>query len=227
MDDLLGNVFWHALTGPQARHAVGSGGARRYAPGFSPLLAFADPQSPDFAALRPCCAAGERFYCSDWSGASPDGWRIELEATMFRMVWAGALPPADEGLDAIRLGPQHSAQAVELAELTHPGPFGPRTPELGEYYGVFEGGRLVAMAGERAHAGALREISAVCTHPGHQGRGLARRLMNHLIRRQAARGEVPFLHVMRSNVHAHALYARMGFRHHAEPVVRVVSAPAA
>jgi ribosomal protein S18 acetylase RimI-like enzyme len=224
MDGLLDNVFWHALTGPQARHAVGSGGARRYAAGFSPLLAFADARSPDFTALAACCEAGERFYCSDWSGAAPDGWRIELEATMFRMVWSGALPPVDESFGATRLGPQHAAQAVALAELTQPGPFGPRTLELGEYYGVFDDGRLVAMAGERAHAGSLREISAVCTHPGHQGRGLARRLMNRLIRREAGRGETPFLHVMRSNVPARALYERMGFRTHAEPVVRVVSA---
>ena len=33
---------------------------------------------------------------------------------------------------------------------------------------------LVAMAGERMQAGPWREISGVCTDPGHQGRGLAR-----------------------------------------------------
>ena len=225
MRELLDNVFWHTLVGAHAKHALGAGGARRYAPGFSPLLAFADPRGPDFAALLPHCAPGERFYCSDWAGPAPDGWRIEMEGTMHRMVWAGDLPPADAALAAVRLGPWHAAEAVALAELTHPGPFGPRTLELGEYYGVFEAGSLIAMAGERAHAGPLREISAVCTHPAHQGRGLARRLMGLLLRRQAARGETPFLHVMRSNVHAHALYERMGFRDHAEPVVRVVSAP--
>ena len=40
------------------------------------------------------------------------------------------------------------------------------------------------MAGERMHAGTLREISGVCTHPDFQGRGLARRLMRKLVRRQ-------------------------------------------
>jgi predicted GNAT family acetyltransferase len=81
----------------------------------------------------------------------------------------------------------------------------------------------MAMAGERMSAGALREISGVCTHPDFQGRGLARRLAAKLIRRQLQRGETPFLHVMRDNESAHGLYQRMGFRDHCETVVRVIS----
>ena len=37
------------------------------------------------------------------------------------------------------------------------------------------------------------------------------------------RGEQPFLHVMRANPGAHRLYEAMGFRDHAESVVRVVA----
>ena len=40
--------------------------------------------------------------------------------------------------------------------------------------------------------------------------------------RQLARGETPFLHVMRSNEAAHQLYLRMGFEDYLESVVRVV-----
>jgi predicted GNAT family acetyltransferase len=142
---------------------------------------------------------------------------------MFKMVWEGAMPAADEAPEAVRLGSEHVSQALDLAALTQPGPFGPRTIELGEYFGCFEGPRLVAMAGERMCAGTMREISGVCTHPDFQGRGLARRLMFKLIRRQMQRGETPFLHVMRSNTGAHFLYERMGFRDYRESVVRVVS----
>lgn len=141
---------------------------------------------------------------------------------MFRMVWAGEAPAHDEAPDAVPLGPEHALPALELAMLTHPGPFGPRTIELGEYFGFFDGGRLIAMAGERMHAGTLREISGVCTDPDFQGRGFARRLMLKLIRRQLARGETPFLHVMRDNVAAQ-FYERLGFRTAKEPVVRVVA----
>jgi len=138
-------------------------------------------------------------------------------------VWDAAMPSADETPDAVMLGPRHVPQTLELTALTHPGPFGPRTIELGDYFGCFDGETLVAMAGERMHAGTLREISGVCTHPDFQGRGLARRLMTALIRRQLQRGETPFLHVMRDNSGAHRLYERMGFRDYCETVVRVVS----
>src|SRR5262249_255229 len=118
---------------------------------------------------------------------------------------------------------EHATRALELAILTNPGPFGVRTIELGDYFGVFEGERLVAMAGERMFADVLREISGVCTHPDFQGKGLARQLMLKLIRREIQRGETPFLHVMRDNAAARGLYARMGFRDYKESVVRVVS----
>ncbi|MGJ7507049.1 GNAT family N-acetyltransferase [Variovorax sp. GT1P44] len=223
MKDLLDNIAWHTLAGPHAKYAIGDGLARRYAPGFSPIVGFADVSDPDFDALGRCCNVGDRFYAMDWSGAAPEAWQVELDSTMFRMVWDGATPEADEAFNAVPLRPEHAAQAVELAALTKPGPFGPRTPELGEYFGCFEGGRLVAMAGERMNAGTLREISGVCTHPDFQGKGLARRLVEKLIRRQLQRGETPFLHVMRDNESAHRLYVRMGFRDHCETVVRVIS----
>lgn len=218
----LDNVFWHALTGAQSDFAVGSGGARRYAPGLSPILAFAHPEQPEFDALLPFCEPGESFYTDGWSGPVPAGWRIELESTMFKMLWAGELPPAGTAPEALRLGPADVGQALELAALTRPGPFGPRTIELGDYFGVFDGERLLAMAGERAFAGNLREVSGICTHPQAQGRGLARRLTAKLVRRQLLRGETPFLHVMRSNEGARALYRRMGFVEIRESVVRVV-----
>lgn len=223
MAHLLDNIFWNTLSGLHAQYSTGTAAARRYAPGFSPIVGFPDAGRPDFAALAPFCEPGEHFYCDAWSGPAPEGWRIEAESTMFRMIWDGTMPGTDEAPDAIPLGPQHATQALELATLTRPGPFGPRTIELGDYFGYFDGGRLLAMAGERMAAPGLREISGVCTHPDYQGRGVARRLMMKLVRRQLQRGETPFLHVMRNNEAAHGLYLRMGFRDYCETMVRVVS----
>jgi len=56
--DLLDNVVWHALSGPQAKYASGTATARRYARGFPPIMAFADAAQPDLAALAPRCEAG-------------------------------------------------------------------------------------------------------------------------------------------------------------------------
>jgi GNAT superfamily N-acetyltransferase len=223
MKALLDNIAWHTLVGPHAKFAAGEGGARRYAAGFSPIVAFERVDAPDFAALTPFCGMDEHFYCDGWAGTPPAGWRVDSESTMFKMVFDGDLPAADAFPDAVPLGPEQAQQALDLARLTRPGPFGLRTIELGEYFGCFADGRLIAMAGERMHAGRLREISGVCTHPDFQGRGLARRLMLKLLRRQMHRDETPFLHVMRDNETARALYARMGFRDYRESVVRVLS----
>ncbi|NML59595.1 GNAT family N-acetyltransferase [Massilia sp. RP-1-19] len=223
MPSLLDNIIWSCLSGAHAKFASGTADARRYAPGFSPIVAFPDPERPNFAALRAFCEPGEHFYCDGWSGAAPEGWRIEAESTMFRMVWDAPVPLVDEAGDAIALRPEHAQQAFDLAMLTRPGPFGLRTPELGEYFGYFDNGRLVAMAGERMAADGLREISGVCTHPDFQGKGLARSLMSKLVMRQLQRGETPFLHVMSANANAHALYLRMGFKDYKETVVRVVA----
>jgi ribosomal protein S18 acetylase RimI-like enzyme len=222
---LLDNIMWNCLTGPHAKFATGAHTARRYARGFSALVGFRDPEHPDLAALRPFCDADEHFYCGNWSGPTVDGWQIEEETTMFRMVWEGTVPAADDAPDAIPLHQGHAAQALELTRITHPGPFGLRTLELGEYFGFFEGARLVAMAGERMAAGTLHEVSGICTHPDHQGRGLARRLTSKLVRRQLLRGETPFLHVMSANLGARALYEKLGFRNYRETVVRVISCP--
>ena len=219
---VLDDVFWQAMQGAQARFTEGNAIARRYARGFSPIIAFADREQPDFAALVPVCDVGERFYCEGWSGAPPPGWDVVLESTMLRMVWDVAMPDADPAEDAVPLQPAHAAQAVALATLTNPGPFGPRTPELGEYFGVFAGGSLIAMAGERLEAGRLREVSGICTHPASQGRGLAARLTLKLVRRQLQRGLRPFLHVMSKNTGARALYEKLGFVLYRETVVRIV-----
>jgi len=223
MRQLLDNIMWNALTGAHAKFAAGAGSARRYARGFSPIVGFRDPEHPDLAALAPFCEPNEQFYCDIWSGPAPADCRILREATMIKMLWEGSVPAVDEAPDAIALTVEHAEQAVELAALTNPGPFGLRTIELGEYFGYFEGSRLIAMAGERTTAGTLREVSGICTHPHFQGRGLARRLTSKLIRRQMQRGETPFLHVMTANKTARSLYERMGFRNYRETVVRVIA----
>jgi ribosomal protein S18 acetylase RimI-like enzyme len=219
---LLDNVVWHSLSGPQAGLAAGNERVRRYAPGYSPLIGAVDPAAPDLNALGAFCRPGEQFYLSGWSGSPPRPWRLDVDTFMEQYVWDAPAPP-DPDLPLERLGSAHVAQAMALVELTHPGPFAERTLELGEFYGLFDAGRLIAMAGERMHAGALREVSAVCTHPAFQGRGLARRLMEKVIRGQVARGQTPFLHVMSANATARALYERMGFRHHQTLSVRAIT----
>ena len=218
---LLDNIVWHSLAGPHARFAAGNERAKRYARGFSQLVAFADPQTPDWASLESHCEPGEHFYCAGWTGTAPPGWRIEHDTAATQMVWDAGEPDDDE-VQSRPLGPAHVPEVLALAQAMRPGPFAERTIELGDFFGVFDRDRLVAMTGERMHAGELREVSGVCTYPEYQGRGLARRLVAKVVRLQLARGQLPFLHVMCDNVNARRLYRSMGFREHQILPIRVV-----
>ena len=220
---LLDNIVWESLAGPQARFSSGTATARRYARGFSAIIGFADAQNPDFDALVPFCDPDEHFYVGAWTGPVPTGWQLHADTVGHQMVWNGEMSANDPELAAVPLDASHVPQMLELVKIRPPGPFAVRTRELGDYFGVFHGARLVAMAGERMQAGPLREVSGVCTHPEFEGRGLARRLIAKLVRRQMERGQFPFLHVMRDNVHAREIYTRMGFRLHQEVALRVVS----
>ena len=112
-------------------------------------------------------------------------------------------------------------EMLALTKLTEPGPFLPRTIELGSYFGIHESGSLVAMAGERLHLTGFTEVSAVCTHPDFRGRGYGNALMSAVISRIMRRGETPFLHVKTDNA-AVRLYQKLGFRIRAQLHLAVI-----
>ena len=74
-----------------------------------------------------------------------------------------------------------------------------------------DAGALVAMAGERLRAPGFTEICAVCTLPAARGRGLAAMHTGHVAAGIRARGDVPLLHVARTNTTARRVYERLGF----------------
>jgi predicted GNAT family acetyltransferase len=66
------------------------------------------------------------------------------------------------------------------------------------------------MVGERMKPANYTEITAVCVHPDHRGRGYAQALLAAISRQIVARDEIPFLHVFSNNESAIALYRRQG-----------------
>jgi ribosomal protein S18 acetylase RimI-like enzyme len=100
---------------------------------------------------------------------------------------------------------------LELIAAAQPGPFAPRTIELGTYLGVRHDGRLIAMAGERMRIDGYTEVSAVCTHLDHRRQGLSGLLIDQLVVEIHRRGDTPFLHVTASNAAAISRYRSLGF----------------
>lgn len=119
-------------------------------------------------------------------------------------------------VEAIRLTVDDVPDMLGLISIAQPGPFLPRTIELGQYLGLRQNGQLVAMAGERMHLPGFCEVSAVCTHPDYRGFGFGGSLTTMVAERIISRGEVPFLHVATTNEIAKKLYQKLGFRFRAE-----------
>ena len=146
----------------------------------------------------------------------PPRWEILYESRVTQMMRSERAPLPEGDVDASILGPADVPEMLALVELTKPGPFRPRTIELGTYIGLRLSGRLVAMAGERLWIGDFREVSAVCTHPDVQGRGYARALIHRVINRMLRAGQTPILHVESANKRAIELYASLGFARRSE-----------
>ncbi|UPG84060.1 GNAT family N-acetyltransferase [Luteibacter aegosomatis] len=207
----LDKVVWNALTGEQSRFAIGDDRVRRYLPTIAPFAAMVDASQASLDTLNSLITnhGPVAFSTTDEIPALPE-LVVARHAMLVQMVWQGEPISIDRG-EYVELTDGDVADMADLATETQPGPFGLRTVELGNYRGVRRHGRLAAMAGERMRIGGYTEISAVCVAPAFRGQGFARGLMRSLTSEILARGETPFLHVLKSNQGAISLYRELGF----------------
>jgi ribosomal protein S18 acetylase RimI-like enzyme len=207
----LDNPIWQALTTTQASLAESCGQVRRFIPEISPLGGFAEDSAESYASLATLLRPEEKIGLFLHTPPNPPaGWDVVLSGDLLQMVYNGTSKPSP-ATDVVELSDGDVPDMMELAHLTKPGPFNPRTHELGDYFGIRRNGTLTAMAGERLRFPGYTEISAVCTHPDHLGRGYAAALIGVLVGRICLRNETPFLHVRGDNERAIALYERLGF----------------
>jgi ribosomal protein S18 acetylase RimI-like enzyme len=207
----LDNPMWAALTGPQQSFALGGGPVRRYPRKVAPFVAVERDGVAADSELGAVVAPGEAVFVVAIAPAWPRDWEVIGTGTILQMLCSRLPLLASGGTDWSVLGDEDLPAMLALTAQVYPEFFRERTRELGRYVGLHRGGTLAAMAGERLETGGHVEISAVCTHPAHTGRGYAARLMSVLANDIAARGATPFLHVSDHNQRAIELYARLGF----------------
>lgn len=219
----LDNPFWYALTGPQQPWSLGSGAARRYAPEVAPFAALAEPSAGAWIDLADTLGPeGVGVLFGPEIRVPAAGWTTLRRFSMVQMTFAGDAPPQAPTAEVVPLAASDLPDMQALVRLARPGPFAPRVSELGTYFGVWEGGQLIAMAGERARLPGACEVSAVCVHPDAQRRGLAAAVMASVTEGILARGETPFLHVLEDNPVARSVYRRIGFEERATLQAAVV-----
>ncbi|MBF5081245.1 GNAT family N-acetyltransferase [Quadrisphaera sp. INWT6] len=218
LDALLDRAVWHAATGPHAHLARRRGRVVAYEPDVAAFGALPpDPTPGDWRDAATLVGPGGVLVLTGDVPTPPGDWGVVVDIPGVQLV-ADDDGPVVTAADpeAVRLGPDDVEEMTDLVRRTEPGPFLPRTVQMGTYLGVRRSGRLVAMAGERLHpAGGGRgatEISAVCTDAAWRGQGLGRRLVLAVAHGTRQRGELPFLHASASNTGAIGLYEHLGFR---------------
>ena len=206
----LDNPAWSSLIGSHANFAEVNGRARRYPLEISPFCGLEDLDDPqawtDLAKL--IGPDGSAVFIRNQLHL-PTNATIMFSGNGVQMVGDQVLGKIDS--EIVELVNSDIPAMLDLIARTEPGPFEPRTNELGGYIGFKDGGKLVAMAGQRMAPLGWREISAVCTDPAYRGMGMAGRLVRTLVARIKERGEFPFLHASESNENAIRLYESMGF----------------
>lgn len=213
MNDVLYNPVYNALRSGDASLCLGTEKVKYFDEQVSPFAGFDQGYDNGFKDLHNLLPPGRHIlYPTPQLIEEPEGWQILAEVRGLQFVFAEGANSGSHSINPVPLNNTNIEEMMQLAALTKPGPFGPRTIEFGHYHGIFENNQLVAMTGQRLHVANYTEISAVCTHPDHLGKGFAAALMLHQMNLIRSHGQLPYLHVREDNRRAIALYERLGFK---------------
>ena len=183
------NPVWHALHTKHRDFALEAGEACRYP-----------------ADVAPFAAVG----ASSVSAGVEELNRIDTLKCL-QMVLPDEVKPPEREMDLVPLSTEDAPAMVALTDVAFPGFFRSRTYAMGSYFGIRAEGKLIAMGGERLKLDGYPEVSGVCTHPDHRGKGYAASLIWEVVRKHRRDGDVSWLHVASANRRAIELYHRMGF----------------
>ncbi|MFD0939202.1 GNAT family N-acetyltransferase [Pedobacter boryungensis] len=223
MNHVLDNPIYNSLKSAHQIFANGTESVKYYAGDVAPFAGLKDNSAKDFDILYEHSNLGNTFVVfTPVAYAIPHQWTLIHEINMFQMVYEPKEIPLGDEVDFVNLDKSNVEEMLTLVKLTEPGPFRSRTIEFGNYTGVLKEGQLIAMAGHRFNPTPYVEISAVCTHPNHLGKGYAFGLIREQIKRIVNRGEIPFLHVRNDNEGAVKLYQKLGFQIRSEMIAYVI-----
>jgi predicted GNAT family acetyltransferase len=222
---LLDHPVWHTLASGWAALAEGDARARRLEPGHGPFGATASGDASDREALAALVPPEQELWLVGKDAVvPPPGVVVARTAMLAQMVAPRVLPGAVREPKWEVLSEADAPAMLDLARLTRPGPMRPYAHRLGRFIGVRQEGRLIAMAGERMRMPGFAEVSGVCTHPDHRGRGLAGALMRLVMQAMLDRGETPFLHAYADHERTIGLYRTLGFEVRAQLPMMIVTA---
>jgi len=224
--DPLARPVWSMLRGLQSDISETIGHAVRVDPRYGPFAAATDTSDEAQADLAAIAHNSPHpiWIVEPEAWPIPKGLKLVRSAPLLQMAAHRPQLPDIDAASMVELSDPDVPEMTKLALATEPGPWGERTHTYGQFFGIRDGGKLAAMAGERMRpAPGFAEVSGVCTWPEYRGQGMARRLIARVMSAQIARGDTPFLHSYAGNIGAINLYKSLGFEPTREMVVTVLA----
>lgn len=209
---VLDNPAWNAMNSANSHLALGNDHVKFFPEEVGPFAGLKNYDEQSLLEMFDLAPSNRRVVIPTIKDLKiPRYWKLIDTVKVLQMIFNQPAPASDISPVIVPLVIEHVPQMIALTQLTQPGPFLQRTIEFGNYKGIFNSGELVAMAGQRMHPYNYVEISAVCTHPDHTGKGYGRSLINDQSHKIIEEGNIPFLHVRANNEHAIKLYKHLGF----------------
>lgn len=205
----LDNPVWHSLSESHAAFAIAYNGTKFYNPEYCSFGGFINPEST-LGAGKEYASLSDSFFIVGEKPEIASSLKITKELICLQMILRDRIPLTID-TEIIKLTEQHNVALLSLVNLVQPGYFKTKTPQLGNYYGIFKDNQLVAVTGERMRMNDYTEVSAIITHPDHTGKGYAKQLIQHAVNLIFEQNKTPYLHVVESNIGAIKLYEKLGF----------------
>lgn len=209
---LLYEAIGAALHGPHSKYANKTDLACAYKSGYYVFAAISENTERAYRELASLVEPGRRVAIGgtgqpvnipEWDHlGSPKGHRMILDA-----------PFEVPDLPYEKLSIHDAPEMIALTEMSsHTENLNLEKIGIGNFYGIKEDGRVVAMAGERLQLDGYSEVSGVCTHPDYRKRGYGGGLTLFKCKQVLDRGDIPFLGVFEENSGAVRLYLKLGFK---------------
>ncbi len=125
-----------------------------------------------------------------------------------------SLLAAETDKEVKRLDRSHEPALLDLYRRSYPGNyFVPRMLETGKYFGLFDSGQLLAVAGVHVDSEQFRiaALGNITTDPRYRGRGFARRVTSGLCSELVREKKMVCLNVKADNLPAIRCYEKLGF----------------
>ena len=207
--DKLDNPVWHSLNEIHSNFSINYENLKCYDPDFCPFGGYGSSNN----SLEEIASYAKLIHNFFIVGNKPIFFKelvLKNELVCLQMIMddkAGV----DIREEIKKLNHHHQEALFKLVNLVQPGYFKNKTSQLGDYYGIFQNGDLVAAAGERMKMDDFVEVSAIVTHPEHTGKGYAKQLITYTVNKILDHHQIPYLHVAESNTGAISLYRKLGF----------------